>query len=259
MVMGSLVAGIGPVWGTITDLNTGQEYGFIGFGGGLTLGTSVTWSAGVPREGWTGGVEFSFIGSVGLQSPAGSADELKNMLSVGLSGGVGPKIGIQTYAINITPKVQVIEPKYGEPGFVPAKDIRGCFITGTKVLTTEGIKNIENLNIDDIVLSYNTNNNTTTNAKIIQCFRKQVTSYYKVTFEKQILYVTEEHPFYVSEKGWVRVKDLIADEYILSIDNKKHKIENISLIKGSIAVYNIRVDNFNNYFVTPIGLLVHNK
>jgi len=257
--MGSLVAGIGPVWGTITEISTGKEYGFMGFGGGLALGTSVTWSSGVPKEGWAGGVEFSFIGSVGLQSPAGGAEELRDMLSVGLSGGVGPKIGIQTYAINIIPKVQVIEPKYGEPGFVPAKDIIGCFIAGTKVLTPEGYKNIENLNIGDVVLSYNIDNNRTTNAKIIQCFRKQITSYYKVTFEKQILYVTEEHPFYVLEKGWIRVKDLIADEYILSMDNKKCKIENISLIKGSISVYNIRVDNFNNYFITPLGLLVHNK
>ena len=71
--------------------------------------------------------------------------------------------------------------------------------------------------------------------------------------------MTAEHPFYVINKGWIKVKDLKVGDSIKS--SSKNPVRIVSIKKGdrNITVYNIKVADNNNYFVTSSKLLVHNK
>lgn len=85
----------------------------------------------------------------------------------------------------------------------------------------------------------------------------------KYIFELKIgsesILVTGEHPFYVKEKGWVKVKDLIIGD-VLYLENKSYEnVISIREISWDDNVYNIEVAKHHNYFITRLKILVHNK
>lgn len=115
-----------------------------------------------------------------------------------------------------------------------------CFIEGTKVMTINGYKNIEDIKTNDLVLTH-TNNYQ----KVIKPMINQANHLYKVeTMCSDTLYTTEEHPFYVrsmkrvwdnskkrSERvfenpKWVKAKDLNKIHYVGVAINKKSELPN---------------------------------
>lgn len=95
-----------------------------------------------------------------------------------------------------------------------------CFKAGTKVKTSDGYKNIEDIVIGDMVLTHNNRYR-----KVNNVMRKTVERYYKVKVQGSVpLSVTENHPFYVrtmqraGEKRiwgspeWVQVQDLCVEK-----------------------------------------------
>ncbi len=96
-----------------------------------------------------------------------------------------------------------------------------CFKAGTKVKTSDGYKNIENVVVGDMVLTHNNRYRKVTN---VMC--KQVETYYKVKIQGSVpLSVTENHPFYVrtmqrvgetrtwGNPEWVQVHDLCQSKH----------------------------------------------
>lgn len=113
-----------------------------------------------------------------------------------------------------------------------------CFIEGTKVLTEEGFKNIEDITEEDYVLTHNNRYR-----KVVKPMINKANHVYRLkTMPSDDLYVTEEHPFYVrkierkwdknqkrkirsfSNPKWVKVKDLSKDYYVGIAINKKSEL-----------------------------------
>ena len=113
-----------------------------------------------------------------------------------------------------------------------------CFIEGTKILTVDGFKNIENLNCNDYVLTHNNRYK-----KVVKPMINKADHIYKLsTMASDDLFVTEEHPFYVRERyrewdsnehkyfrkfkkpQWVKVKDLNKDYYVGIAINQKSEL-----------------------------------
>ena len=72
---------------------------------------------------------------------------------------------------------------------------------------------------------------------------------------------TEEHPFWVEEKGWVLAGELNEGDVLRlkSGENVKvTKLERVDL-KESVKVYNFEVQDWHTYYVSDINVLVHNK
>ena len=81
----------------------------------------------------------------------------------------------------------------------------GCFLSGTKIITQSGIKSIEDIEVNDSVLTHqNTFNNVTNKISYINKNDKII----KINNEIEC---TEKHEFYVVEKEY---KDVITDENI---------------------------------------------
>ena len=86
------------------------------------------------------------------------------------------------------------------------------------------------------------------------------TNYIKLITSSDTILVTEEHPFYVENKGWKKVKYLTTDDIFKTI-NYQNKIYFISkrTIETNVVVYNLEVAGNHNYFITKDCILVHNK
>ena len=114
-----------------------------------------------------------------------------------------------------------------------------CFVPGTMVLTNNGYKNIENIQVGDLVLTH-----TNTYQKVVKPMRNYCNSnVYKINAMcSDPIYATEEHPFYVRKRfrkwnnekrmyerkfanpEWIKAKDLTRDHYVGVAINQQSEI-----------------------------------
>ena len=83
-----------------------------------------------------------------------------------------------------------------------------CFTGDTKVAVENGYKNIEDIKIGDYVYSYNLDTNKKELKKVLETFIHQKDEIYTLKVNNQLIYTTEEHPFYVINKGWINTEKL---------------------------------------------------
>jgi hypothetical protein len=84
--------------------------------------------------------------------------------------------------------------------------------------------------------------------------------------EKQEVRTTDEHPFWVQGRGWVRAGELQVSEVLIRCDGTPATVVATTreAYPRGIPVFNIRVEQSHNYFVRGQGsrappVLVHNK
>jgi len=141
-----------------------------------------------------------------------------------------------------------------------------CFVAGTKVLTEEGFKNIEDVTLDNKLMTHT--------GKFQNIINLQRTNYNGILYKIQARYhtsftTTEKHPFYVREKTkqwntetnkydytynqpeWKRAQNLTNNDYFgmkinqnriipeFNFDKKinKHKTENIQIILNDLDMW----------------------
>lgn len=86
---------------------------------------------------------------------------------------------------------------------------RYCLRSGTMIkMTNKTEKPIEEIKVGDKVISININDMSRNESKVDQIYKREVNEIYKLSFWSKTLYITEEHPMYIENKGWVKVKDL---------------------------------------------------
>ena len=133
-----------------------------------------------------------------------------------------------------------------------------CFTKGTKVLTIDGIVNIEDIKENMLVLTYNEVSKENEYKKVLKQLVHEDTQddLYTITFDNYLLDVTASHRFYVNGE-WVEAKKLKIDDELMYFDNTLHKIDNITSKKDTY--YNLEVEDNHNYYVSDKGVLVHNR
>ena len=135
-----------------------------------------------------------------------------------------------------------------------------CFVEGTKISTTKNnIKNVEDFKPGDSILTYNPDNNKQEEGVVGSIDSKLVSSLIEIVFDDgNIIQTTEEHPFYVKDKGLVNASELKPLDICKTVNEGLSTITIINKIKGDYKVYNIIDVNLNsNYYAN--GILVHNK
>jgi hypothetical protein len=118
-----------------------------------------------------------------------------------------------------------------------------CFLTGTKVLTLEGYKNIEDVVLQDTLLTH-----TGKFQNIVNLQRKVYNGdlyELKIKYHSDIITCTEEHPFYIREKKnirknkkltytfeeplWKKARELTKNDYFGIIINTNEKIPEFTI------------------------------
>lgn len=161
-----------------------------------------------------------------------------------------------------------------------------CFISGTKISTPDGYKNIEDIKMGDLVYSYNHKENKVEIKKVNYLFNKNVDKIVTITSTSgEIIECSVNHPIYCNGK-YIRAEHIKKGDTLYELQKmskrnniskitrqekgyiiREFRVENIKIQKqgnigeprqsnGGIKVYNIGVEDNNNYFANNI--LVHN-
>ncbi len=77
---------------------------------------------------------------------------------------------------------------------------------------------------------------------------------------EQIIETTDNHPFWVEGNGWVFADELQVGNKLQKADGSNLTIDKVEFLKldESVTVYNFTVADFHTYYVTDIGIWVHN-
>jgi Bacterial toxin 28/Pretoxin HINT domain len=70
---------------------------------------------------------------------------------------------------------------------------------------------------------------------------------------------TENHPFWVKDVGWVAARDLGAGSQLETKSESWLGVDKVEKHTEVATVYNFEVAGFHTYFVSDLGLLVHNE
>ncbi|BBI34334.1 hypothetical protein KCTCHS21_37330 [Cohnella abietis] len=133
-----------------------------------------------------------------------------------------------------------------------------CFTAGTKVQTDEGEKPIEEIEIGDKVLAKSDETGEVAYKEVLGLFQKQADEIYYIHIGDEIIEVTGEHPFWLDGKGWTFVKDLKVGDLLVTSSGSTLVIDKIEKAPREATVYNFEVADFHSYFVSNLGVWVHN-
>ena len=223
--------------------------------GGWTLGTSTLTSDGTTAN------------SIILKGDDGAGSESN---AITIAGVVDNRIGAGTQIIG------KITAAHGEIDFTRRWNYTsGCLIAGTKVTMADGtLKNIEDVNKGDIVLSFES-------GSIAEMKIKKVSSpvhdeLVKLEFDEVDITLTPSHPVFIKDKGWSSVSpedsinkfDYGLDECAqlevgdITLQYKDNEIVELELLEineieeNETVTYTISGETIHNFFANSI--LVHN-
>lgn len=152
---------------------------------------------------------------------------------------------------------------------------RFCFQIGTKVTMADGsFKNIENVRIGDLVLSYNENTGKLERRRVINTHNPIHNDLIRYTFSNgNSLICTYDHPLYTSDLNLVsfksnltnsrydlhrKVNDIQIGNSFLTKDGEPIQLKTIEILPKNLnQTYMITVDRNHNFFAN--GILSHNK
>ena len=143
-----------------------------------------------------------------------------------------------------------------------------CFVPGTQVKMADGkTKNIEDVNVGDMVLSYNEENKKYENCAVTGLITNpNTTNIARVNLKDGTkIEMNEYHPIYTQD-GWKSLTNykglptLTKNDKILSTNNEFIEISSIDCWKEEtpIITYNLSIEKTHNYFVGDTPVLVHN-
>lgn len=134
-----------------------------------------------------------------------------------------------------------------------------CFPSGTKITLSDGTeKNIEDLTIEDKLLTYNEKTGELSEGTIGNIVKKKEFLLIELTSEDNtVVKSTPLHKFYVVGKGWIPAQDIIKGDILKRKDGSEITIIDRNDIKGDVDVYHI-IDVKDNHTYFAEGFLVHN-
>lgn len=100
----------------------------------------------------------------------------------------------------------------------------GCMVAGTKIWTLSGLKNIENIEENEIVYTLD-GEKLVTHIWDPETLLEGIPECYEVEFEDgYVVTVSENHQFLTAD-GWVKAKDLLENSRVINIDTKQLGID----------------------------------
>lgn len=135
-----------------------------------------------------------------------------------------------------------------------------CFVAGTLVSTPNGLIPIETISSGDIVYSFNPETCVISTNEVEDTFIRKSSELVHIEVSNTTITSTQDHPFYVPQKGFVNAIELRAGDILLSLDGNYVVVEQIQheILESPIEVFNFRVSNDHTYYVGRTKIAVHN-
>lgn len=135
-----------------------------------------------------------------------------------------------------------------------------CFYAGTKVLTEDGYKDIEDIKVGDKVLAYDENTGKRELKEVKHLFRNQSKDWIGATVNGLEIVSTPGHKYFLPDKKeWKSAAELKKGTKVLLSDGSYGTITKVRKIRYAEpqTTYNFEVEDFHTYYVGS-GVLVHN-
>jgi len=119
-----------------------------------------------------------------------------------------------------------------------------CFVAGTLILTTAGLLAIEKLRAGDKVLAADPESFEVGEKTILEAFERKVYKLVHLTINGEKIVTTDNHPFYVQGRGFIKAEGLFVGDKLISVDGKDLIVEthDIEQCEKPITVYNFKVE-----------------
>ncbi len=104
-----------------------------------------------------------------------------------------------------------------------------CFVAGTMILTATGYVAIENIKVGDTVIATDPDTSTTEERRVVQTYINQVSTLLHLTIHKEVITTTIPHPFYVKERGFVKVTEFQVGDEILNFTGGSYPVEKMGV------------------------------
>ena len=145
---------------------------------------------------------------------------------------------------------------YQEIGLFPKAVVSGgCVVAGTEIQTIDGLKNVEDFNVGEKVITLDGEREVTHvwNPDTLEdgnpeCYEIEFEDGYTVT-------CSDKHKFLVNG-GWVKAEDLKVGVDVNQIENRIMKIAKINKV-GKKPVYDLSVKD-NEHYILKNGVVTHN-
>uniref|UniRef100_UPI00035C38E8 polymorphic toxin-type HINT domain-containing protein n=1 Tax=Paenibacillus massiliensis TaxID=225917 RepID=UPI00035C38E8 len=122
--------------------------------------------------------------------------------------------------------------------------------------------NIEDIEVGDQVLAKDESDpeGDLGYKEVTALYRNQRDDIIKLHVGEQVIETTDNHPFWVEGKGWIFADELQVGDKLQKADGSNLKIDKVEFLKldKPITVYNFTVADYHTYYVTDIGIWVHN-
>ena len=141
----------------------------------------------------------------------------------------------------------------------------GCsFIAGTLVATPLGFREIQDLEVGDLVKAKNDQTDEVEGKKINAVFDELHKEVIELTIKlpdgkSEVITTTAEHPFMLYDGEWLPAGELKVGAFVETIGGLKAEVVGFEIIKEQQVAYNFEVDEFHTYAVGEGELWVHNK
>lgn len=133
-----------------------------------------------------------------------------------------------------------------------------CFVAGTLVMTKQGLKAIEDIQVGDQVLSYNDNLEIFEYKDVVEVYNNEATELCHIHTESEEIVCTPNHSVLTID-GWKNACELTTEDMIkTSTGFVQVKSIEIEQLKEKINVYNLNVLGYHTYVVGNGLLVAHN-
>ena len=135
-----------------------------------------------------------------------------------------------------------------------------CFVAGTLVLTSEGLKKIEDIKIGDKVLATDTKTMKSEYKEVLDTFVRKTNELVHIYIGEEEIVTTTDHPFWVKGKGFVPAMNLVIGSELINDEGYTVCVENIlrESNRDGVEVFNFKVEDYHTYYVGEEHILVHN-
>lgn len=134
----------------------------------------------------------------------------------------------------------------------------GCVPEGTEIITKDGPKPIEKVQIGDLVLAKDTDTGKQAYKPVVNLFSRENAEIYNLGVQGKTVQSTGNHPFWVIGKGWVTADELASGDLLETQTGDTVVLESVALSDKESRVFNFEVEGYHTYYVSELGLLTHN-
>ncbi len=142
---------------------------------------------------------------------------------------------------------------YGDTDNLP------CFTAGTKIKTSSGFINIEDIRKGDMVLSFDFQTEQNVEARVSEKFVNWTDFVVLININGEVVESTLSHPFWLPErKIWIAASSLKTGMLLKGSNGESIIVNGIEIEEVVKNTYNFEVENLHTYFVGNNAVLVHN-